>query len=110
MEKQVRTTVTDSNGFVVGFKTETVEWNPPKVVHSGLSKSALAITNLQPGDSKRIVHGDLKCQIKPYTRNGKTISGRTCSLQPTIYKLRKKGWELEYYHEADHIMVIRRLK
>ena len=110
MEKQVRTTVTDKDGFVIGTKVETVEWNPPKVIHSGLSKSTLALMNMKVGETKRIVHGELKCQIKSYEKNGKTVSGRVCSLQPTIYRLRKKGWELEYYHESDHIMVIRRLQ
>ena len=103
-----RTTVTDTDGYVIGTKVEICEWTPPpKVVHSGLSKSAIALMAMKPGETKRIVHGELKCG--PNTHKGKKV-GRACSLQPTIYKLRKQGWGLEYYHEKDHVMVVRRLK
>ena len=108
-KRTIRHVTVDENGTVIGTSSETVEWKPVKVVHSGLSESAKVILSLKPGDVKRIVHGDLKCEIKTYPKGGRMMSARACSLQPTIYKMRKQGWKLEYYHEADHVMVIRRL-
>ena len=97
---------TDAQGNVLYFKVEECEWHPVKIPHSRMSKSALALQGLKVGEVKRIVHPELICKVKTYSGN----RGRACSLQPTIYKLRKGGWELDFYHEADHIIVVRRTK
>ena len=114
MKKTVTTVVTDGSGQPLSFKVETVEWNPPPDRYIHNSKSTAALQNLKVGEVKRIVHPELKCGTKAYPatkREGSVESvGRVCSLQPTIYKLRKKGWELDHYHESDHVMVVRRLK
>lgn len=110
MKKELKTVVTDGNGFAIDFKIESYEWNPPKLIHAGVSKSTQAIRGLKIGETKRIMHGDLMCKMKFYNTKGKVVHSRACSLQTEITKMRKQGFELEHYHEADHILVIRRIK
>jgi len=106
--------ITDEQGYVKEVKIETCEWNPTAFkVRVGVkpSQSVKNLKAMQVGEVKRIIHPDLKCQIKKYNKgNGIKSSNRQCALQSAIYDLKKKGWELEQYHEKDHIMVIRRLK
>ena len=65
----------------------------------GLSQSVVAVRNLKVGECKRINHDDLKCG---------TVS-TNCSLRNEINRLRRSGWELEYYHEQQGVLVVRRL-
>lgn len=79
---------------------ENAKWE--KKENSGgrkLSESVNALRQLQVGEVKRIIHDDIKCD-------------RTCSLGAAICRLNNSrgGWELEYYHEAKHVLVVRRLK
>lgn len=103
---------TDENGFVKEFKVEKCEWHPNTLIHNGLSKSAREIRNLQVGETKRIYHPDIKCNIKTGIRKGqrKGHNYSHCNLQIEIYKMRRQGKEIQYYHEADHIIVVRRIK
>tara|TARA_R100000049_G_C1923658_1_gene68446 strand:+ start:615 stop:974 length:360 start_codon:yes stop_codon:yes gene_type:complete len=73
----------------------------------GLSQSVIAVRNLKVGECKRIKHDDLKCG-KVSTKNGETTSS-CCSLRNEINKLRRGGWDLEYYHEQQGVLVVRRL-
>lgn len=109
MEKTRITVVTDAEGFVKEFKAEKAEWNPTYNLHAGLSKSARAVLSLKVGDILRIVHSDLECNLGAGSKTGPK-QYRHCNLQPVIYKQRKAGWELEYYHERPHVAVVRRLK
>ncbi len=108
IQREKRTVITDNDGFAIGFKVETYEWNPPKIIRgtSG-SKSTNALKSLKAGETKRIVHGDLRYYSGGY-KNDK--NARHCSLASVICKLRKIGWEIEHYHEKDHVIVVRRLK
>ena len=84
-------------------RMEDAEWNPP-VPKLG-SESTFLLRSLKVGEVKRIVHDDLKCILSP------TGNVKSCSLLDRIKHLRdRKWWGIEYYHEAPHILVVRRLK
>lgn len=107
MEVKRQVVETDENGYVKSFKVETCEWNPPPLYRTPNKKSTQAIKDMNVGDVKRIVHPEVKCSIKTF-KSGDTI--RSCTLSSILTKQRKLGWEIEYYHEADHVAVVRRLK
>ena len=69
------------------------------------SQSRILLESLQVGDCKRIIHYDVVC------RACDGVPPNPCSLTQSVIRQRHSlGWVLEYYHEANHIMVIRRLK
>ena len=105
-----RTVVVDENGFVVKVSSEPCEWSPPISSRPShlVSKSILELRDLKAGETKKIVHPDVSCHIREV--NGQTTTTRACSLLPQLTKLRKEGWIVEQYHEADHIIVVRRLQ
>ena len=88
------------------MRVEDAVWEPLRKPSRGNnpSESTLAVRTLQVGDVKRIVHDDVVCERAREGRGGR------CSLSAAICRLRKQGWEIEYYHEAPHIMVVRRTK
>ena len=88
------------------MRVEDAVWEPWRKPSRGSkpSESTLALRALQVGDVKRIVHDDVACNPRREGRDGH------CSLSDSICRLRKQGWEIEYYHEAPHIMVVRRTK
>ena len=92
------------------MRVEDAEWNPMafrwKRAGRKASASRLALRDLQVGDVKRIFHDDLACTIA----NPLTAGQRQCSLFREIRNLKKVGWELEYYHEAPQVLVVRRTK
>ena len=112
-KKKISTVITDTNGMVLSFKVEEYEWNPVKFarhVGVGRSKSSQTIIDMKVGEIKKITHPDVICKTRHYTTNNKKQSRRSCSLLSVITKLRKeKHWQIEQYHEADHIIVVRRL-
>ena len=113
MEKTILKVITGPNGEVLSAKAEVCEWNPTKFIRpsgSPSSRSTEALKNIKVGETLRIVHPDLLCKLRTYHSKGKDLTSRACSLQLTVTSLRKQGWELEQYHETDHIMVVRRLK
>ena len=80
------------------MKAENTKWQPKGQRRGRMaSKSALAIRALLIGDVKRIIHDDVMCKHS------------ACSLPQEIRRLRKQGWNLEYYHEKVGVLVIRRL-
>lgn len=82
---------------------EDAEWKPINELRQAGVRASLSIVNLraiQPGETKRISHDDLACQGDSYR----------CSLYRGLLKLRQQGRTLECYHEAPHIMIVRRLK
>ena len=84
------------NGRVVA---QSYTWSPRQSAR--LSESAKVIRNLKVGDCIKLTHGDVKCEQ----------NGQQCSLKSEISRLREdEGWGIDYYHEFDHIMVIRRTK
>ena len=83
------------------MKIEDAEWDDDVRKGRNASKSVAALRLLVPGDIKRIVHDDLYCGYS---------HGKACTLSQEIGRLRRKGWHLEYYHEAEHVLVVRRLR
>jgi hypothetical protein len=81
-------------------KVEDAEWNMPKGRGGRMSDSTRALRDLKVGECKRITHDDVGC----LTANGH----RNCSLAIEIKRLRASGWTIEYYHECDKVMVVRR--
>jgi len=73
----------------------------------GLSQSVVAVRNLKVGECKRINHDDLKCG-RVNGRNGQSKYS-CCSLRNEINRLRRGGFDLEYYHEQQGVLVVRRL-
>lgn len=83
------------------MKVEDAKWEPPyNYEHHGRtgSKSTQAAHHLKVGDVKRIFHDDLCCTVK------------TCSLSQVFIRLRRKGKTFLYYHEAPHVLVVKRLE
>ena len=87
------------------MNSEDTEWKPPRHKGRSASDSLKALTSLQAGEVKRIFHDDLKC-----THGNNGSKGYRCSVSSALARLRKQGMVLESYHEAPHIVVIRRLK
>jgi len=89
------------------MKVKNAHWEPEKFKQRGNhpSASTTAIENLEVGDIKRIVHDDLQCN---YCTKEKNI--HHCSLVHKIHIMRKLGWQLEYYHEKQYVLVVRRTK
>jgi len=82
-------------------KIEDTEWKPPRGKGRVVSNSVRGLRGIKPGETKRIYHPDIVCNP----------SEKSCHLQHELHKLRKtQGWEVESYHEAPHIMVVRRDK
>lgn len=77
-----------------GMKVEDAMWGPK---HRRKSESTRAVQNLNVGDCKRIVHDDVKCDI------------RNCALNHVMVRLRKQGWKIESYHESHGVLVVKRL-
>lgn len=86
------------------MKIENAVWAPKRAgTGRNPSPSTTAVRALKVGDVKRITHEELHCKLEHYKAN--------CSLGTAIINLRHQlGWELEYYHEAEHILVVRRTK
>lgn len=40
----------------------------------------------------------------------KGIQHPTCSLSQEIYRLRKGGWKIDFYHEKQYVLVVKRSK
>ena len=70
-------------------------------------ESTVVLRALKVGDVKRIEHPDVACATVLY---GTRIGQGSCSLAQEISRLRKKGWELDYYHEQQYVLVVRRVK
>ena len=85
------------------MKIEEATWEP-KGHHGVTSNTARALTDMMPGEVKRIHHDDLMCH---YSKRG---TGTSCTISGILYQLRKQGWEIEYYHEAQYLAVVRRVK
>ncbi len=82
------------------MKTEAAEWSP----HGGravLSDSCRALRGMTEGQVLRLYHDDLHC-----TRTGHSPAGY-CGTNAELKRLRQRGWEIDAYHEAPHIMVVR---
>ena len=88
------------------MKVEKAEWHPPsKGRGRNSSKSYLAILNIQPGETLRIIHDDLICYYKIENTKG------SCGIGQIVTRLRRwKQWDIEYYHEKNQVAVIRRVK
>jgi len=84
------------------MRVEDTEWQP--LSRRGIiSDSVRELHKLRVGDVKRIVHDDVACGIVKV--------GHTCTLAQAIVRLRRKrGWELDYYHEGKGVLVVRRIK
>lgn len=87
------------------MKVEDAEWKPLMGRGRRPMESTKALRTLQVGDVKRVIHDDVVCNIcLPNTPSP------GCTLSQEIKRLRETGWELDYYHEQAHVLVIRRLK
>jgi hypothetical protein len=67
------------------------------------SKSTLILRNMKPGDAIRIRHDDVNCTV------GQADVNPSCTLGMAIAGMNKKGREYQYYHEGNHVAVVRRL-
>ena len=88
------------------MRVEDATWEPLRKPSRGSkpSESTLALRALQVGDVKRIVHDDVACNSRREGGDG------NCGLRDPIRQLRLQGWEIEYYHEAPQVLVVRRTK
>lgn len=88
-------------------KLEDTEWNPPKPGGTSpkwrrVSQSTLLLRSLKPGEVKRLIHEDVRCQRR--------AGFLDCSLHQEMKRLRKvEGWEIHYYHIEPHEMVVTRI-
>ena len=84
------------------MKIEDTEWKPPPR-HKRKYPFKEVLENLKVGDIKRVFHEEATCKMKK--------SKSYCSLSKIICRLRReKEWKLEYYHEKEHVLVVRRIK
>jgi hypothetical protein len=84
-----------------GVFSETAVWNH---LHRREEYDSVEILKkTKPGMVLRINHPDVNC-------HSDFAGNRTCGLKAELTRLRKQGWEIESYHEADHIIVVRRTK
>jgi len=80
-------------------KSESANWNPIRPRRGkSLSASVAALRSMVPGDVLRIYHPDVYCKQS------------NCTVSREVIKKRKQGWKLETYHEAQYIIVVRRLE
>lgn len=87
-------------------RIENAEWKPDKR-QSRYRVSLVLLRSMAIGETKRIFHDDLHCNVTTAKKNGNQPS---CSLLGEIYRLRyKEGWLIESYHEADHVVVVTRI-
>lgn len=84
------------------ISSELTEWSPPtgKGRRAGRDSSSLLLGKIEVGEVRRIYHDDCGCSHSP--------DGWRCSLVAKISVLRSAGFNLEYYHEDEHIIVVRR--
>ena len=86
------------------MKVEAVEWNPTqKRTQYNESATCKELKAMQVGECKRFEHGDIMCT------HGTKEKHPNFTLINKICLLRKRGWQLECYHEAQYVAVIRRL-
>ncbi len=69
------------------------------------SASTKAIKTMEAGQSVRISHPDVACTV------GLALPRQGCTLTMTVWNLQKKypDRKYEYYHEANQVLVIRRI-
>ncbi len=84
---------------------EDAKWNPRVRGTQGGKPSQCVelLRTVRPGEIKRIVHDDVQCL---FSQNGTCH----CTLYQEVKRLRRCGWKIHQYHEADHLMVVKRLK
>ena len=99
----IELTADDYQGRPFKMKIDDAMWEP-KGRRGATSNTARALTDMMPGEVKRIYHDDLTCHY------GKRQADRRCTISGILHQLRKQGWEIEYYHEAQYIAVVRRVK
>ena len=83
---------------------EDAEWKPPRHSRGGhaAAESTQLLRSVQVGETKRILHPDTHCRFK-------TGGAGSCSLYQEVKRLRREGWDIQHYHEEDHMLVVRRL-
>ncbi|KKL91652.1 hypothetical protein LCGC14_1892610 [marine sediment metagenome] len=84
---------------------EDAEWKPPRHSRGGhpAAESTQSLRGVKVGETKRIRHPDVHCA---FVSKGQG----SCSLYQQVKKLRVQGWEIQAYHEADHVLVVRRVR
>lgn len=82
--------------------SELAEWNPPmrKTRRGNRDSSSSLLGQVKVGEVRRIYHDDCKCLH--------SSDGWRCSLLAKISAFRSVGIYLEHYHEAEHVIVVRR--
>lgn len=91
-------------------KIEDATFDPPLVLSDGRgsrpSGSFTLLRSMKVGEVKRIVHEDLLCRVDSHPNHSNTYS---CSLISCINRQhRLKSWSTDQYHEAQHILIVRR--
>lgn len=84
---------------------EVTAWAPPLPKAQGSRKraSTIMLESMAAGATLRITHTDMCCRWPDYPS--------TCSLASVVSRLRlQHGWNIELYHEAKHVAVVRRLE
>jgi len=93
-------------GIKIMPQSTNAKWNPPfNRINPLTSKTRMSVIDMKIGDVKRILHDDLVCVMK-HGRNKQL----NCSLIGIISAISKKYQrKFEYYHEKEHIAIVRRL-